>query len=113
MIVAWRWGARADDPRWDGSGLAAKLHGFLVEVVHEFVNQGERNEFDLIGGLRELADEDIAAVINAAFGFGGEHGYVTERGQSTQAVRQSQRKSRPSLSHRGIVFNAFRRADVP
>jgi hypothetical protein len=49
------------------------LHGFLVEVVHEFVNQRERDEFDLVGRLREFADEDIAAGVNAAFGFGGEH----------------------------------------
>ena len=55
------------------AALAAELHGFLVEVVHELVNQRERDEFDLIGRLRQLADKDIAAGVNAAFGFGSEH----------------------------------------
>ena len=55
------------------AAFAAELHGLLIEVVHELVNEGERDEFDLVGRLRELADEDVAAGVNAAFGFGGEH----------------------------------------
>ena len=55
------------------TALAAEFHGFLVEVIHEFVNQRERDEFDLIRRLGEFADEDIATGVDAAFGFGGEH----------------------------------------
>ena len=55
------------------TALSAHLDGFLVEVVHELVDEREGDELDLIGGQRELADEDIAAGVDAAFGFGGEH----------------------------------------
>ena len=55
------------------AAFAAELHGFLVEVVHEFVNERERDEFDLIGRLGEFTDEDIAAGVNTAFSFGVEH----------------------------------------
>src|ERR1019366_2164919 len=71
------------------AAFAAHLHGFLVEVVHEFVNQRERDEFNLIGRLREFADENIAAVINTAFGFGGEHLFYQRRETTrSRAARQ-------------------------
>src|ERR1019366_1676183 len=37
--------------------FAPELYGLLIEVVHELVDQCERDEFDLVGGQRELADE--------------------------------------------------------
>ena len=75
------------------AALAAHLHGFLIEVVHELVNQREGDEFDLVGRLREFADEDIAAVINAAFGFGGEYlGYCCVEAYSS------------CLRRKGILF---------
>jgi hypothetical protein len=55
------------------AAFPANLHGFLVEVVHELVDERQRDEFDLVGRQREFADEDIPAGVNAAFGFGGEH----------------------------------------
>ena len=54
--------------------LTAHRHGFLVEVVHELVDEREGDELDLIGGEREFADEEVAAGVEAALGFGGEHG---------------------------------------
>lgn len=53
--------------------MAAHRHGLLVEVVHELVDEREGDELDLVGGERELADKDVAAGVNAAFGIGGEH----------------------------------------
>ena len=54
-------------------GLAAKLTRLLINVVHEFVNQGDGDEFDLVGGQRQLADENVAGVVYPAFGFLVEH----------------------------------------
>ena len=45
----------------------------MGEEVHLLVNKSMGDEFDLIGRLREFADEDIAAGIDTAFGFGREH----------------------------------------
>src|ERR1035437_9682912 len=45
-------------------GLAAKFTRLLINVVHEFVNQGDGNEFNLVGRQRKLADENVAGVIN-------------------------------------------------
>jgi hypothetical protein len=54
--------------------FAAHGHGVLVEVVHELVDEREGDELDLVGGEREFADEEVAAGVEAALGFGGEHG---------------------------------------
>lgn len=51
--------------------LATEIHGLVVEVVHEFVDECDGDEFDLIGRLREFTNEDIPARINTAFGIGG------------------------------------------
>ena len=56
-------------PAGEEAALAAELHGFLVEVVHEFVDERESDELDLVRRLRELADEDVAAGVDPAFGF--------------------------------------------
>jgi len=56
-------------PAGEEAALAAELYGFLVEVVHKLVNQRQRDEFDLIGRQRQLADEDVSGGVNAAFGF--------------------------------------------
>jgi hypothetical protein len=55
------------------AAFAAHLHGLLIKVVHELVDERQSDELDLVGGQRELAHEHIAAGINATFGFGGEH----------------------------------------
>src|SRR3977135_351902 len=54
--------------------LSAKLHGVLIKVVHEFIDQRERDQLDLIGRQRKLSDEDIAAGGDAALGFSSQHG---------------------------------------
>ena len=53
--------------------LSTKLHGFLVEVVHELVDQRQRDQLDLISRQRQLADENVAAGIKAALCFSSEH----------------------------------------
>jgi hypothetical protein len=53
--------------------LTAELLCLRVHVIHELVNQGDRNLFDLTFGVGDLAYEDIASGINAAFGVSVEH----------------------------------------
>ncbi len=65
------------NPVAQGRASATKLHGLLVEVVYEFLNQRERAEFDPIGRLPKIADEDVAAAIHTTFRFGSEHSIFT------------------------------------
>lgn len=56
------------------AALAAHLLGLGIHVVHELVDEDDGDLFDLGFGVGHLADEDVAAGIDAAFGFGVEHG---------------------------------------
>ena len=53
--------------------LPAKLQGLVVEVVHKFVDQRQRDQLNLIGRQRKLADKDVAAAVKATFGFRSKH----------------------------------------
>lgn len=66
----------ADEKR----GLAAQLARLLIDVIHEFVNQGDGNEFNLVGRQRQLADEYVAGIVYPAFGFLVEHKSETGSG---------------------------------
>ena len=52
--------------------LATQLHGFLIEVIHELVDQRQRDEFHLIRRQRQLADQYIATSVDAVLGFRSE-----------------------------------------
>ena len=54
--------------------LAAQLLGLGVHIVHEFIDQGDCDLFDLGFWIGNLADKDVAGGIDAALGFGVEHG---------------------------------------
>ena len=53
---------------------AAQLLGLGIHVVHELVDERDGDLFDLALGVGHLADEDVAAGIDAPFGIGIEHG---------------------------------------
>ena len=53
--------------------LAAEFLGLGVHVVHELVDQGDGDLFDLGLGVGDFADEDVAGGVDAAFGIGVEH----------------------------------------
>ena len=53
---------------------AAEVFRLAVHVVHELVDERDGDLFDLRFGVRHLADEDVAAGVDAAFCFGVEHG---------------------------------------
>ena len=53
--------------------LAAEFLGLGVHVVHEFVDQGDGDLLDLGLGVGDLADENVAGGVDAAFGVGIEH----------------------------------------
>ena len=53
--------------------LAAQLFGLPVHVVHELIDQGDGDLLDLRFGIGDLADEDVASGVDAAFGVGIEH----------------------------------------
>ena len=54
--------------------LAAEFLRFRIHVVHELVDQGNGDLFDLGLGVGDLAHEDVAGGVDAAFGVGVEHG---------------------------------------
>ena len=56
--------------------LAAELLALGVHVVHELVDQGDGDLFDLALGVGHFADEDVAGGVDAAFGVGVEHGPI-------------------------------------
>ena len=53
--------------------LAAQLLGLAVHVVHELVDQGDRDLLDLRFWVGYLAHQDIAGRVDTGFGFGVEH----------------------------------------
>ncbi len=54
--------------------FSADFFGLGVHVIHEFVDEGDGDLFDLGFGVGDFADEDVAGGIDAAFCFGVEHG---------------------------------------
>ena len=58
--------------------FAPEFLGLGVHVVHELVDEGDGDLFDLRFGIGDFADEDIAGGIDAAFGVGVEHGGAGE-----------------------------------
>ena len=54
--------------------LAAQFLALGIHVVHELVDEGDGDLLDLGFGIGNLADEDVAGGIDAAFGVGVEHG---------------------------------------
>ncbi len=52
---------------------AAQLLALGVDVVHEFVDEGDGDLLDLALWVGDLADEDVAGGVDAAFGVGVEH----------------------------------------
>ena len=48
--------------------LAAELFGLGVHVVHELVDQRDGDLLDLALRVGDLADEDVAGSVDAAFG---------------------------------------------
>ena len=56
------------------AALAAQFLGLGVHVVHELVDQRDGDLLDLRLGVGHLADEDVAAGVDTAFGVGVEHG---------------------------------------
>ena len=53
--------------------LAAEFLALGVHVVHELVDQRDGDLLDLGLGIGDLADEDVAGGVDAAFGIGVEH----------------------------------------
>jgi len=53
--------------------LPAELLALGVHVVHELVDQGNGDLLDLALGVGDLAHEDVAGGVDAAFGVGVEH----------------------------------------
>ena len=80
--------AECRQPAGEERAFPAHGHGLLVEVVHELVDQRERDELHLVGGQRELADEDVPAGVDAALGFGGKH--VAGGGYADRAARKGE-----------------------
>ena len=52
---------------------AAKFFAFGVQVIHELVDQGNGDLFDLALWVGDFADKNVASGVNTAFGFGVEH----------------------------------------
>jgi hypothetical protein len=50
--------------------LAAELFCLGVHIVHELVDQGNRDLFDLALGVGHLANKEVAAGVYTAFGIG-------------------------------------------
>jgi len=50
--------------------FAAEFLALGVHVVHELVDQGDGDLFDLAFGVGDFADENIAGAVDAAFGGG-------------------------------------------
>ena len=55
---------------------AAQRLALGVDVVHEFVDEGDGDLLDLALGVGHLADEDVAGGVDAAFGCAIKHGWV-------------------------------------
>ena len=53
--------------------FAPEVLGLGVHVVHELVDEGDGDLFDLGFGVGNLADKDVAGGVDAAFGIGVEH----------------------------------------
>ncbi len=53
--------------------LAAEFFGLGVHVIHELVDQRDGDLLDLGFWVGDLADEDVAGGVDAAFGIGVEH----------------------------------------
>ncbi|HUY33545.1 MAG TPA: hypothetical protein VMV69_12420 [Pirellulales bacterium] len=53
--------------------LAAELLRLAVHVVHELVDQGDRDLLDLRFRVGHFADEDVARGVDAGFGFSIQH----------------------------------------
>ena len=53
--------------------LAAQFLGLGVDVVHEFVDEGDGDLLDLALGVGHLAHEDVAGGVDSAFGFAIQH----------------------------------------
>ncbi len=58
--------------------LAAEFLALGVHVVHELVDQGDGDLFDLAFWVGDFTDEDVAGGVDAAFGGGVEHGLFLE-----------------------------------
>ncbi len=56
------------------AALPAHLHGLLVQVVHEFVDERQGDQLHLIGRYGELPHQDVTTGIDAAFGLRGQNG---------------------------------------
>ena len=56
--------------------LAAEFLRFRIHIVHELVDQGNGDLFDLGLGVGDLAHEDVTGGVDAAFGVGVEHEYL-------------------------------------
>ena len=65
--------AVAGEVAGEEAALAAEVFGLAVHVVHELVDERDGDLFDLRFGVRHLADEDVAAGVDTALGFGVEH----------------------------------------
>ncbi|MEO5716002.1 MAG: hypothetical protein ABIT37_21155 [Luteolibacter sp.] len=50
--------------------LAAEFLGLGVHVIHELVDEGDGDLFDLGLGIGNLADKNVAGGVDAAFGIG-------------------------------------------
>ena len=55
------------------AALAAELLAPSVHVVHELVDQRDRDLLDLALGVRNLADQDVAGGVDTALGVGIQH----------------------------------------
>ena len=58
------------------AALATQFFGFGVHVVHELVDERNGDLLYLRFGVGHFPHQNVAATVNAAFGFGVEHGLV-------------------------------------
>ena len=66
--------------------LAAEFLGLGVHVIHELVDERDGDLLDLRFGIGDLADEDVAGGVDAAFGIGVEQGVSFKAGELVQGT---------------------------
>ena len=55
--------------------LTAPLLTLGIDVIHEFIDEGDGDLLDLALGVGNFAHQDVAGGVDAAFGVGIQHGF--------------------------------------
>ena len=66
----------------------AELFALGVDIVHEFVDEGDGDLFDLAFGVGHLAHEDVTGSVDTALGGGVEHG-ISFKELSTKVTKDT------------------------